>query len=237
MPNVPLIVQSDFFCGPAALAMVMQWSGGDESQQAIAATAFTPGANGTYLADMLGAARREGYLATEVADLPGLLSEIEAGHPVIVFQNLGLSWAPAWHYGVVTGYDLSNDVVTLHSGQNRVMEMPVSLFLRTWDRGNRWAITVLPPDRLPWAASERAALEAAAGLERVGQLTAAVAAYRSGAARWPSSWLWPFGLGNALYEQGDLAGAETAFARAVALNPDAVPAHNNLKEVRRERGS
>ena len=35
--GVPLVVQDDYYCGPAALSMVLSWSGPDVSQQEIAA--------------------------------------------------------------------------------------------------------------------------------------------------------------------------------------------------------
>ncbi len=233
--GVPLIQQADFFCGPASLAMVMQWQGLDVTQQDLAAQAFTPGARGTYLADMLGTARRRGQLAVPVADFAGLTAEVDAGHPVIVFQNLGLSFAPIWHYGVVTAYDLDAETVTLNSGQRDVMVMALADFLISWDLADRWAITMTPPDQLPAAASEIDVLQAAAALEGAGQPRAAAAAYQAGGERWRESWLWPFGLGNALYAVGELSGAEAAFREALRRNPGAAAAQNNLAEVERKR--
>lgn len=227
-----MIVQNDFYCGPAALAMVRQWAGAEVTQEEIAALAFSPEAEGTYLSDMLGAARRQGQLAVEIGGFDALFAEIAAGHPVIVFQNLGLDFSPVWHYGVVVAYDIEADVVVLNSGQHERMSMPLSLFRRTWERGDGWAIVVLPPTRLPAEAREIEVLKAAAGLERVGEHRAAEAAYRAGAARWPDNWLWQFGLGNALYAQGRLRDAEEAFARAVALDPEKPEARNNLEQVR-----
>ena len=234
--GVPLIQQADYFCGPTSLAMVLQWSGHDVTQAEIARQSFTPGAKGTYLADMLGAARRQGQIAVTLNKFADVLTEVEAGHPVIVFQNLGLEIAPLWHYGVVTGYDLNADVVTLHSGERDVMRMELSDFLRSWDMGERWAMVLLPPDQLPKVAGEVAVLKAAAALERVDRLDAAETAYRTGATRWGENWLWPFGLGNTLYAQGDLAGARDAFAEALRRDPRAEPARNNLSEVERELG-
>ena len=173
--GVPLIQQDDFYCGPASLAMVMRWAGLDVSQDELAAQAFTPGAQGTYLADMVGTARRRGQLAVPVDDFAALTAEVDAGHPVIVFQNLGLSFAPIWHYGVVTGYDLDARTVTLNSGQRDVMVMTLPDFLISWDLADRWAITLTPPDRLPTAAREVDVLQAAAALEAAGQARAAAA--------------------------------------------------------------
>lgn len=229
--GVPLIVQRDFFCGPASLAMVQQWARQDVTQEQVAALAFSPGARGTYLADMLGAARRQGMLAVVITTLPQVMAEIDAGHPVIVFQNLGLAIAPVWHYGVVTGYDLEKDEFYLNSGRREKMVMPTDLLRRTWARGDNWALVVLPPDRLPASAGATLVLQATAALERVGQHGAAARAYRAGAKRWSDQWLWPFGLGNALYAQGDRDGALRAWRQAQGLAPDVPEIANNIREL------
>jgi len=234
--DVPLIQQADFFCGPTSIAMVMQWSGHDVSQNDIAQLAFSPGAGGTYLADMMGAARRQGQLAVQVSDFDALLAEVAAGHPVIVFQNLGVSIAPVWHYGVVTGYDFDRDEVYLNSGERDEMVLPVAIFLRTWARGDNWGLVVLPPDQLPATASEVDVLQAAAALERVKATNAAETLYQTGAARWPGNWLWQFGRANALYGQGDLRGAYRALLLARTIAPDVPEIQANLNTVIAEGG-
>lgn len=231
--DVPLIQQAAFYCGPTSIAMVMQWSGHDVTQDDIAALAFTEGAGGTYTADMIGSARRQGQLAVQVSTFDQLLSEVAAGHPVIVFQNLGVGIAPIWHYGVVTGYDLDRDAVYLNSGQRDQMALPFGIFEQTWARGDYWALVVLPPDQLPVSVAEADILTAAAALERVEQFAAAETLYETGAARWPDSWLWQFGLGNARYAQGDLRGARTALRAARAIDPAISEVQANLAHVER----
>lgn len=231
---VPLIQQEDFFCGPTSIAMVMQWAGADITQQEVAALAFNPGAGGTYLADMIGSSRRLGQLAVEISDFDQLIAEVTAGHPVIVFQNLGLGIAPVWHYGVVTGYDFERDEVYLNSGQLDQMIMAFAVFERTWRRGDFWGLVVLPPDQLPASAPEADVLAAGAALERVEQFQAAETLYEAGAARWPENWLWQFGLGNARYARGDLRGARQALRRARTLGPDIPEVRANLAFVEAE---
>jgi len=235
--GVPLIKQEAFFCGPTSIAMVMQWSGHDVSQDDIAALAFSPGAGGTYLADMIGSARRQGQLAAPINNFDALLSEIAAGHPVIVFQNLGLGVAPVWHYGVVTGYDIQKDEVYLNSGQLDQMVMPFALFERTWRRGEFWGLVVLPPDDLPETVTEAKVLEAAAALERIAQYQAAETLYETGAKQWPQNWLWQFGLGNARYAMDDLRGARQALRQAKRIAPSIPEIQNNLTEVENELSS
>ncbi len=232
--NIPLIQQAAFYCGPTSIAMVMQWAGSDTTQEDVAALAFSPGAQGTYLADMIGSSRRLGQLAVEIGEFDQLLAEVADGHPVIVFQNLGLGALPVWHYGVVTGYDFVKDEVYLNSGQLDQMVMPFAVFERTWRRGNYWGLVVLPPDQLPVSAPEADVLSAAAALERVDQSQAAETLYETGAARWPENWLWPFGLGNARYAQGDLIGARQALLQARRLGPDIPEVQANLSIVQSE---
>ncbi|MEO1639025.1 MAG: PA2778 family cysteine peptidase [Pseudomonadota bacterium] len=232
--GVPLIQQADFYCGPASIAMVMQWAGAEVTQADVAALSFNPGAEGTYLADMLGASRRLGQLAVTIDGFDQLLAEVDAGHPVIVFQNLGVGVFPVWHYGVVTGYDLGVEEVYLNSGQLDQMVMDLPAFARTWARGENWGLVVLPPDRLPASVAEAEVLRAGAALERVGQYAAAEALYQTGAARWPENWLWPFGLGNARYARGDLRGAQSALQQARRLGPDVPEVRANLATVTRE---
>jgi tetratricopeptide (TPR) repeat protein len=232
--GVPLIQQEDFFCGPTSIAMVMQWAGAKITQEDVAALAFSPGADGTYLADMIGSSRRLGQLAVEIDNFDQLLTEVTAGHPVIVFQNLGFRVVPVWHYGVVTGYDFARDEIYLNSGQLDQMAMPFAVFERTWRRGDYWGLVVLPPDQLPASVDEADVLSAAAALERVEQYEAAETLYETGAANWPENWLWQFGLGNARYAQGDLRGARTALRRARTLAPSIPEVRANLAFVEAE---
>ncbi len=208
--------------------MSLQWAGQDVTQSQIASMAFSPGAKGTFQEDMIGAARRRGALAVPLSGFNDLTAEIAAGHPVIVFQNLGESFAPVWHYAVVTAYDLERGAVMLHSGQLSRTTMTLEKFERTWAGGDGWALVVLPPGQLPTSTAESVVLDAAAGLERAGQPAAAVLAYRAGAKRWPQNWLWQFGLGNALYTTGDKSGARRAYQQAIRLDPTAPEPRQNL---------
>jgi Peptidase_C39 like family len=175
--GVPFHPQQELYCGPAALATVLGWSGTPASQDALATEVYTPGRQGTLGHDLIGAARRHGRLAMPVADLSALLGEVAAGHPVLVLQNLGLSWYPQWHYAVAVGYDLAAGELVLRSGEERRRVVPLDTFARTWARAERWAIVVLAPDTLPASAGEETVLRAAAGLERAGRAGDAIVAY------------------------------------------------------------
>jgi hypothetical protein len=234
--DVPFFPQEENYCGPAALATVLRWSGLPVTQAEVGAQVFTPGRAGTLRSDMVAAARRHGRLAVPVTGLGDLTAELAAGHPVVVFQNLGLGWFPLWHYAVAIGYDLSSGDLLLRSGPEPRRVTPLRTFERTWARGDHWGLVVLPPGDLPVAADELAVLRAATGLEQAGRHAEAGAAYAAIVERWPDSLEGWLGRGNAAYGAGDLEQAESAFRTAAERHPDAAAAWNNLAHVLSEQG-
>ena len=236
LADVPFYPQEAYYCGPAALAMALAWGGIETDQDEIAAQIYTPGREGTLTSDVIGGARRHGRLAVQITSLDHILAEIAAGHPVIVFQNLGLEWYEQWHYAVAIGYDLEAGIIILHSGLDDRRLTLLSTFEQTWRRGDYWAVVVLPPNQLPATATEGDVVEAAIALERVGRPDDAATAYGAIVERWPASgggWL---GMGNIAYGRGDIAGATDAFGRATVGDPDFGAAWNNLAVVLADQG-
>ncbi|MHA1523472.1 MAG: PA2778 family cysteine peptidase [Alphaproteobacteria bacterium] len=236
LTSVPFFPQEALFCGPAALAMALAWSGLPLTQSDVADQVFTPGRGGTLRSDVLAAARRNGRLAVQLTELDDILVEIAAGHPVIVFQNLALEWFPQWHFAVAIGYDLERGEIILHSGRQIRRVTPLATFARTWDRGERWALVVLPPDVLPASAPAAPTLQAAAGIERAGRLDDAALAYAAILSRWPGSVGAQVGLGNTRYALGDLAGAEATLRDAIDDHPQLPMLWNNLAYVLADQG-
>ncbi|MFQ5897302.1 MAG: PA2778 family cysteine peptidase [Candidatus Methylomirabilia bacterium] len=228
--------QEAYQCGPAALAMVLNWAGVSIRPEELAPQVYTPGRQGTLQTEIVTASRRHGRIAYPVSTLETLLKEVAAGHPAIVLQNLGLSWYPSWHFAVVIGYDLPRRKLVLHSGLEPRKVVPMRLFERTWARGKNWGVVVLPPEKLPDTAEEKAFLLAAVGLEKAGRWEAAARAYRAALTRWPKSYGALMGFGNSLYASGDLPGAEKAFRAATVADPNAGAAFNNLAQVLLETG-
>jgi tetratricopeptide (TPR) repeat protein len=233
---VPFFPQDAYQCGPAALATVLAADGAAVSADALVAQVYLPAREGALQAEMLATARRHGRLAVVLPPrLDAVLAEIEAGHPVIVLQNLSLPVLPRWHYAVVIGFDLERRQVLLRSGTTRRLALPLATFERTWARSGHWAMAATPPDRLPTTPDVAALVAAAAALERV-DVRAAGEAYRALAARAPEAYGAWFGLGNVAHALGDLDGAQRAFARAAAVDPQAADAWNNLALTQLARG-
>ncbi|WP_207263749.1 PA2778 family cysteine peptidase [Desulfovibrio sp. Huiquan2017] len=233
--DVPFFPQEEYQCGPAALAMAMTWSGLPAQPDALAPEVYTPASRGSIQPDMITAARRHGRMAYVIHGADQLSAEIDAGNPVIVLQNLGLSWYPVWHYAVVVGLDRDTGDVLLNSGLTRNRRTPWRVFENTWGP-EFWGLMVLPPSRLPATVRETEWLDGAVGLERTRQWAAAEQAYAAATARWPQSHDAWIGLGNTRYSLGNADGAATAFLRATEVKPDSGIAFNNLAYVLDELG-
>lgn len=234
--GVPFYPQDKYYCGPASLAMMLSWAGIPANQDEIATQIYTPDRQGTLPLDVMAGARRNGTMAIEVYSLQDLLAEIAAGHPVLVFQNLGLAFWPKWHFAVAVGYDLPEEYLVLHSGRESRLVSNLNAFERSWKRAGYWAITVTPPNRLPVRATESAALDAAAGIERAGRYTAARTAYQTIAGRWPRSVITRMGLGNVEYKLGNYSSAADAFRQAARMNAAYAPAWHNLANALAAQG-
>jgi Flp pilus assembly protein TadD len=149
------------------------------------------------------------------------LREVAAGHPVLVFQNLGFDAYPFWHYAVVIGYDLEQQELILRSGERKRLLRPFDVFERTWQRAGHWAVVVVPPQVMPVSVREKEFTEAAVAID-------SLSAYQSGLERWPGSFELQFALGNKAYASGDYSLSATAFQTATKLAPRRAEAWNNL---------
>jgi tetratricopeptide (TPR) repeat protein len=233
---VPFIAQTPLHCGPASLAMVLRHIGRDVSAEQLAEAVFLPARGGTLQAEMLAGARRHDALAQRVPGrLEALLRELQAGHPVVVLQNLGLTIAPTWHYAVLIGYDRGRDELVLRSGLTERATLSLTTFEHTWARAGHWAMVALPPGELSATADERSAVDAAVAFERVAAPASAARAYGAMLRRWPGNLAAAIGLGHARLKLGDAAGAEAAWQRA-AEQHDSAAAWNNLAMLRWQRG-
>jgi len=226
--GVPFIRQTEHYCGPASLAMVLAWSGHPRTLGEIAPQIYTPGKKGSLQNDVLGAGRRQGLLSVPIYGTRALLQEVAAGHPVIVLQNLGFSFYPFWHYAVVIGYDLDRGEVILHSGYDEAKREKLSVFADTWQRAQEWGAVVLPVTELSASADDLQHVAAAAVLEKLERPTEAEAVYQAVLRRWPESLGAHIGLGNTRYKAGDFKSSVRHLRAAVRTNPTSAAAWHNL---------
>lgn len=237
LTGVPFFPQSEYQCGPAALATVLTWSGAPVTAEELVPRVYLPAREGSLQPELRATARAHDRLAYEPEPrLRALLAELDAGHPVLVLQNLGLSRWPVWHYAVVIGYDAEEGHFILRSGTTEREVLSTRRFLSTWVRADAWSMVVLPPDTLPASADAARYVRAAADLERTGSPEAAARAWQTATGHWPdlpAAW---FGLANVRYTLGDTPAAVAAWREALLLDPGHVPAHHNLARAYLEAG-
>jgi hypothetical protein len=233
--EVPFFPQTDYHCGPAALATVMVASGVKITPEELAPQVYLPERKGSLQVEMLAAARRHGLVSYQLPPTyAALVREIAAGTPVILLQNLGFK--EGWHYAVAVGYDWDNGMLQLRSGRNERQELPFAMNEMAWRRSGYWAMVAVPPDRIPASAEENGWLAAVAALERTGQAAPARTAYRRFLERWPENVNAAIGLANAHYKLGELGDAERVLRDAATRAPDSVIVLNNLAQVLADQG-
>jgi hypothetical protein len=236
LDDTPFYPQDAYQCGPAALATVLGASQVTVSPQELTPQLYLPGRRGSLQAELISATRR--YQRVPYL-LPPRWSAVEQalgeGRPVLVLQNLGLSWLPRWHYAVVIGVDPQADRVLLRSGTEPRLRMRARHFQHSWRGGDFWALVVAAPEDPPQGAEPLRWLEAVAPFETLRQPELALRAYTAATERWPEvAQVW-LALGNARYALKDLPGAARALRRATQLAPGAA-AYNNLAYVLAELG-
>ena len=232
LTKVPYFAQDAYQCGPASLAMTLNAAGVAVTPETLKPELYLPDRHGSLQVEMLAAARRNGTIAYQLApELIDVLREIASGTPVVVLQNLALSWYPEWHYAVVIGYDINQAQIILRSGPEQRQVLPMSTFEYTWARSGYWAMVALPPGKIPVTAKANAYIEATSAFERINGSAQAQKAYVAALHRWPGNLSAQIGVGNAAYQLHDLAGAERAFRQAAQDHPDSVAALNNLAQT------
>ena len=234
--DTPFIEQADFQCGPAALAMVLNYYQAGVQPQQLAAQVFTPKARGSFPVEMDIASRRQGFISYPVDSLDQLLEELAAGHPVLVLQNLGIDWLPQWHFAVAVGYNLQTRELVLRSGDLKRRITPLTVFDNTWQRSERWGRVVLPPDRVPGTADPVRYTRLIHGLEQIGHQALAQQAYTSATRAWPQSPAPRFALANLLLttEQADAASAH--YQQLLSQHPRLTQGWNNYAYALRAQG-
>lgn len=142
---VPFFPDNTDQCGPATLASILTYWGVPTDPLALKGEIYLPRLRGTLPLDLLLAAQARGLKAEAYqGSLENLKSELEAGHPLVAFLNLGYTFFPQGHYVVVTGYDDRRQGVYVHSSLDRDVFLPYERFVQGWGKTGRWTLLVLP---------------------------------------------------------------------------------------------
>lgn len=142
---VPFFPDDTDQCGPATLASVLTYWGVPTNPPALKEEIYLPRLGGTLPIDLLLAAQARGLRAEFYSgSLDNVRDELEAGHPLVAFLNLGYAVFPQGHYVVITGFDDQRRGVYVHSGLERDVFLPYERFLGSWEKTGRWTLLILP---------------------------------------------------------------------------------------------
>ncbi len=237
LKDVPYYAQDSYQCGPASLAMALNAAHIEVTPETLRPEVYLPDRHGSLQVEMLGASRRHGAIAYQLApQLNDVLTEVASGTPVVVLQNLAYSWYPMWHYAVVVGYDLDNAQVILRSGPEMRQVLPIKTFEHTWARSNYWAMVALPPGSIPKTVDATSYIAAITALEKISGPETVQSSYAAALKRWPDNLAAQIGMGNTAYRMRRLAVAEAAYRKATQDHPDSAAAYNNLAQTLADQG-
>lgn len=231
LASVPFFAQTQFECGPAALATVLVASGVAVTPTELTPYLYLPGRRGSLQAEVIAATRRYDRVPYVLsADLRGLLLEVAAGTPVLVLQNLATARFPRWHYAVVVGYDAQRDRLLLRSATTERVWMSRQRFVASWQHSGQWAMVAAPLAAPPITATPVDWIGSVSAFESLGRPGVALTGYRAATERWRESALAWQAQANAQHALHDYPSASTALRQAIALRPTAA-AYNNLAHV------
>lgn len=236
--DTPFYPQITDQCGPSALATILNVAGVDVSATNLKSSIYIPDRQGSLQLEMLAATRRYERIPYPLdPEITAVLSELRAGRPVLVLQNLGTNSAPVWHYAVVVGFLPDEKRFVLRSGDQKRYRIKAVKFLRSWRRADYWAVVALRPDTVPENANPDKYLGALAAFESTGNGAMAIGAYVAAVTKWPENTLAGLGLGNAYYADGQLDLAQQAYAAVLRVDTHNAIVLNNLAQVLHERGA
>lgn len=232
LTTVPFFPQEEYQCGPAALATLLVHSGVDISPQALAPQTYLPGREGSLQIELLAATRRSGRVPFTLQGGPeALFSELEAGNPVLVLQNLGLESLPRWHYAVVVGYQPENERVLLRSGTEQRRQERWSRFFGSWARADFWGLVIPPPGEIPASSTAGSIGPELAQQEATLPAALAVTAWEAALQRWPHNPDLLFATANARRSVADAEGAAQLYLQVLQQKTSHMPARNNFADL------
>lgn len=146
--GVQRVKQLTNYCGPAALTSVINYLGGEVTQEAVGKIVYDSASKATNGADMLLYGRDKGYSAYSWnSSISDVKKKLAAGLPVIVLQQNSLV-DTSGHYRVLTGYDDSKSLFrVVDPYYDEITSMSYSQCERLWKRMGYWALLVVPKEK------------------------------------------------------------------------------------------
>lgn len=224
-----LFKQSDYHCGPSAIATILSNQKVEYSYDDIARKTFTPELKGTLQSEMKAVLRSYGVIPYELkGGIGAILAEASNDTPSIVLLNLGLKTVPVWHYTVITGFDKKEQKIYLSSPDGKETWMYFDEFESFLDKSGNWVIAALKPPLLPISADEDSILNAILDMYDVGEKESAKQAAIAYLSKKPSSYFGIITLANIYFSENDFKNAVFMYKEALKSNQKDAAALNNL---------
>jgi hypothetical protein len=237
LASVPFFPQTEYECGPAALATVLANAGLPVDPYGLVSEVYVEGLRGSLQAELLGAtpqARPDPLRAR--AESRDAVRRACRRRPVLVLQNLGVERVPLWHYAVVIGFDRDADLVILRSGAEQRRLERTARFLKSWQRGSFWAFVPIEPGELPATPRHRSTCARSRARNRCCRPRARPTHSRSRCNPGPTTSSCSSPAAGHELGTGDLDGAAVLYRRLLSLAPQHAAARNNLANVLAEQG-
>ncbi len=146
--NIPFIAQEEFYCGPASLAMVLNFYGIKIAQEEIAKEIYLKKLKGALNIDLVTYARQKGLQTRYYSgSLEDLKTNISNNTPLILLLNVGYESFPAYHYMVVTGFHHENSLIIAHSGKEKDKVFSYRELLAAWEKTSFGTLLITPLER------------------------------------------------------------------------------------------
>ncbi|HVR42792.1 MAG TPA: tetratricopeptide repeat protein [Thermoanaerobaculia bacterium] len=223
--TVPVRQWGDNTCGSGALSAVLNHFG-DPVSEAELDQAFPKGRHGGVVSvDLLLETRRRGFDARIVqGDRALVVERVRAGVPVILMLrvvDLPGARGDLFHYVIADGYDPERELFRVQFGDGKARWTRLERLARAWEGAGNATLLVEPQ-------ALESALRQAVLLEEKGRLDEARESYLHLAVRHSDSAIVWTNLGNVEARRGDPDAAESAYRRAIEIDPEGRDALNNL---------
>ena len=232
--NIPFHPQKGFGCGAPAMASALAGAGMIITPESLAER-FT-GETGDPRPVLIDTARHYGQFAAPIHGMESLREELEAGHPVLIVENLGVAHKPLWNCAIAIGTQDNGTKIVVHEGEQQSKAINKSTLDLMWMETDNWGLVIMPPGELPATSGKTDVMEAANGLAQSGHYGESIKVFNAILAKWPSDPDARMGLGTCLYLSGDLRGAANSYRLAAAFSPNPRPSLAALDHVNAEMG-
>ncbi len=162
LQEVPFFADAGARGAPAALAELMVLQGVQTTPAQLRAELGLPQQQGRLQRNMETLLNQQGLLLHPLrGNLPALLKQVAAGHPVLVRFNRGVGGTVDSRYALLIGYQQAEQRLLFRAGSEPRLQMSFADFLAAWAEEGRWAALVLSPEQLPPSAAAPEPLEPA----------------------------------------------------------------------------